>query len=833
MTVDVCAVKLEKSFLDEKDVREIEKVLHKKSPEEMKEILALVKENLRRQVEDGIDFKFRQMADKVQEEKLFRQLTTDPISKEAIKTYSEAVKRRLNHLVGRNSVDTRARSLRNHFRTKIDEFEAMFRTYENQNFKSLRDIKSGSPEERELYKRVYQHYEAIDPDKLTPQAIEGMLKGKDEIDRLALSLVTYNEYARKTLGKYGVSVKFNNQYVMKRRYDWAALEKMGPEKFAEFMYDKLDIEKTFGEKVTREQALLKLRDIHSEFEKNALERTSVLSSKEFNGSRANSIARKFFYKNADTAYDAFKELSVGGMREQFEKNAMNMANTAIKVSEFGYDAAKVMDNVSKRLHDHYRTKPKAIDQWREARIKQAELELTGQQNHVQGAMTNFANNTRFLMAFGKLGNAVTTAVLDVLDTGRQVFYVNGNLFGGFAEYASAMTKVTAGMNREQRMELANQLGIIYSHMSNAEGMRLANGDLAVNGGRLTQIINEHGGKAMNYATWLPTQTGLSKLSSGLVGAQNFSRLVDKVASGGKLNKFEIDTLKEYGFSKQEMALLGSKLVERTQNWSSTAIFTGSGIRNSLLSLSPERVAKELGVDPHVAGQAVLDLATKYESFVNDFVARGTPTPELATKTLMMKGVDNEVVRAAINLGTQFMDTPLAQFENMMELKDKLVRINAGDRLGLTRDVIGHSIAYIPFGVGAYFAADIAMAAITQRETLIDKYRNGDAETRKRVMLNALGRTSYIPFLFEMLESQTGGGYNKTALDSFGSPALSTGRDILRLMQPQGSGGIGLKDFARRTLPSNAIPVRAMNNYYGRLTGEKAFDDRGGFFGDSF
>lgn len=835
--VDACDIHLQgspiaKSVLEEmtkKDFEALKKAMAKKDPKAVAEMRAIMDANIKATIEDGIDFRLRKVSDIIKVQDIVNKLTRNGINGEPIKTYSEVVKQREKHLYGRNSVDTRARNLRNHYRNMQGHFETIFKTNENTTApKSIRDIKKGSPQEEELYILIRSYEHEIDPATLTPEKVNGMLKTATEMQRLALSVVTYNAYTRKSMGQFGISTKFSKNFVVKRRYDWAAIEKMSPDQFASYMYRRLDIEKTFGSGVTEEQALFKLRDVYREMKQNAVEKLDITSGKEYMGSSANSMQVKFEWKGHKEAYEAFRDLSVGGLKDQIEQSANAMANKAISVSEFGYNAKEVSQAVSKELLARYNETPSTMDQWRLAKIQRAEKELTGQQHLIQGSMTNFSNNMRFFQAFTKLGNAVTGTVLDAVDNGRQSFYMNGSFFSGVKDYMQGFAKVTAGMNDAEKLELAHTMNLIFSHLSNAEGMRLASGDIATRGGRITNLIQEHGSKAINMATLLPFQTARSNLASGIAGSRSFAKLIDS-AKKGELNKFQKDFLKEYGFSDNEVKALASGAFERTANWSDTPIFTGTGIRQALMDQSPEKVAKALGVAPEVAGQAVLDLATKVESVVNDWASRGTPKPELATKTLMGKNIENEGVRVAIGLMTQFLDTPVAQGQYMMELAEKLYRVNDGNLMGVIKDGAVPSAAYLTTGLTLYVAADAMMSAVTNKASMIDKYNNGDKEARNSIMLNAIGRTGYVPFVFEMIESQMNSGYNKTALDTFGSPALGTLRDTLRVMQGlDGEGGIGLDEYIKRQLPTNAIVPRAINNWSGKYF----WDDNSGSFNSS-
>ena len=845
MAEDVCDIHLKDSVLGKKfledltgqDMKRIQKELKKKSPAEMAEMRDLMNATVRSLINDGIDFRIKEIADTIKVQEIISKYTHDKVTGEPLKTYSEVVTNRLRSLVGRNSVDTKARNLRNHYRNMLSHFESMYKANENTGVKSISDIKKGSPEEEELYILSRQYEHEIDPATLTPEKVQSFLNGNPpatEMQRLALSLVTYNAYTRKSMSTFGISTKYSKNFVVKRRYDWAAVKEFNPEQFADYMYKRIDVEKTFGKGTTEEAARFKLRDIHKEMLHSANEKLDVTSSKEYSGSAANSMATKIEWKGHKEAYEAHRDLSVGALKDQVEQSANSMADRAIGVSEFGYNAEKVLAEVSADLIKGYGTEPSAMDMWKLSQIKRAEKELSGRAHLATGGLTNLQNNVRFFTAFTKLGNAVTGTVLDAVDNGRQAFYMNGSFFGGVADYAASFTKATLGMSKEQRLESANNLNLIFTHLSNAEGMRLASGDIATKGGALTNFIQEHGSRALNYATLLPIQTAFSNIASGTAGARQFSKLIGS-AKNGKLNKFQKDFLNEYGFTKQEVDALAGGFFEDAPNWSDTPIFTGTGIRNALNTKKPDEVAKILGVSESMAGDSVIKLATKVESVINDWASRGTPKPELATKTLMYKNVDDEGVRFAVGMATQFLDTPIAQAQYIIELAQKLNRMNGGGvsgMIGTIKDGALPSATYLATGLSLYMAADTVMAIATNRESILQKYNNSGAAERNSIMLNAIGRTGFVPFLFEMIETQSNGGYNKTALDTFGSPALSTVRDTLRLAQGlDGEGGITPSEFAYRQSPTNSIPARALNNWSGQFTGEKLWDDKKGtFFG---
>jgi hypothetical protein len=225
-------------------------------------------------------------------------------------------------------------------------------------------------------------------------------------------------------------------------------------------------------------------------------------------------------------------------------------------------------------------------------------------------------------------------------------------------------------------------------------------------------------------------------------------------------------------------------------------------------MSPEALSKEFGLPPVKALEAAMELSQKLDVFVNDFAARGTPSPELREKVKLGKTIDNEVARGILGLLTQFKDTPLAQWHNMVELGDKMKRM--GGTNGEIMSVIGaHAAAYSVMGISSWFAFDGMLSIITQKQSELEKYLTADTDReRASIMMNALDRTSVVPFMFQLINEQFVSPYESTAADFFSSPTAGTVIDSLKLIQ----GNMPIEKYIRNNAPRNALPIRAINNW---------------------
>jgi hypothetical protein len=809
-----------------------------------KEELHLTEEELTKRIqshiEEGIDKTDKFVYDTIKITKDKEELFVDRVTGKVIKNRKDVLVNWLDKIVGRNSADTRARTLKNKLVNDYDSLEQRFRTSENQRYKSLRNIEDGSAEETYIYKKVAAFTEELTPDKLTQAKIDSLLKGANELDRIAYSIIAYNGHVRQFANANGMAIKYNKNYVMKRRYDMGAINRMFGEgdkarlAFADYMMEKLNLEETFGKKVTPVQAKDKLMKLYDELKTGAAEQTNPLTAKEFSTARANSISRSLVYKNADTAYEAFRDLSIGGLRDQFEKNAKGVASNLARIEFFGYDSGRYFEEMSKHLNQKF---PSEMS-WRETsiayRIKQAAKELSGSQNTVQTGLTDFTNAVKFTQGATKLHKAIVSAMMDAVEAERMVFYNEGRMFGGIANWLSAFKKLATpemlgGMTKEQKQAWANDVGVIFNYISTGEGMRMAQGDLATTGSKITGFINKHGTTIMNFGTLLPMQTGVSKIASGNAAAASFARMIDATAGAKGANlKYVEDTMKVYGISQAEMKILSHPKMQRVSTWGSP-ILTGKSIRDSFDHIGAETIAKELGVKPAEVADAYLAIAEKYEAYLNDGGVRGTPTPELATKSLIPGRMsDDERVRAFSSIFSQFMDTPIAQAQNFMELVEKMQRVHdarftkealatpegRAAAMAFSKEFAPQMAMFTMMSVGAYLAWDGVYSTIFNTESLIEKFMNGDEDARREAIFKALDRSSPVPFVFNMIESQVAPRYNETALSSFsGGPVTGLIEDTLKLMQPTGRGwGEDLERFAKRQGPQRMMPFKAFNNW---------------------
>ena len=772
--------------------------------------------------------------------------TIDDATKDT-KTYTAGRKKLAERIYGRNSMDTQRRDYRNRHILKLDEYQAMFGVTED-----FRKIDGGSEKEKIVYNKVEQIKQKIDVRNLTPEKARQMMKelGEDitNEDRIAYALAAYNEWARRFMLKHGVEVKYHDGYVTKRRYDPNIIEKMDKDLKDEggwvgFMAKRLDVEKTFGRPMTEAKLTEELTKIKNKILENA-EKTRTVSDIGFDGKPKRKRKREFVFKDGDASYDVFNQTSTGSLADQIEQNAWSMANEAVKIHNLGYDHKTVMKKIDNQMVEYYnglpegergKEAPQMWQNYRDARIKQAVADIAGDNTYATTGLTNFGTAVKTAVAVGKLGNTITVALLDPLDTGRQSFYVNGSFMGGFIEYHKNMisTMKQVGLwnlakgDFAKANELAQQFGVIANFISTDAGMRVSRGEMGTSTGMFGKALDKVGSGAMKIMTLLPQQTSLSKLSSAGVAATTFTDMLKKVKikdgkiEKGSLNAFELDTLREYKISVKELEVL--KDVPMYEAWGGKQFVTPKGVRDYLLfgkeggdyAAHVKKMSDKLGIKPEDFNDYAEVIADKYSNFVNDFFSRGTPTPELSAKTALFKASGAEGLNVATSLMFQFMDTPVMQLHSTLEMVDKVKRLyghedqtvaQAAKQIGLP--ILSQMGMHATVGAAMYLGYDMIWSALMGKESKAEKLYKGTPGDRLRIMTDVAGRTSVMPFMFEALNNATSPYYNSNALDTISSPSFSIMSDVADVINPNSN--TTLEKFAKRQMP-NAWFVQAINN----------------------
>lgn len=791
-----------------------------------------VQKFLEEQMEETLDRRIKDVKDMLTEKKRYNEWSTNKWTGEKVKDYTSFLKNVENAVYGRASVDSKGRAINQNIISRQMQAQDLLGVREHTSIKDFGYIKKGSKLEAEVFKRTAQITEHIDPRGLDKAGADALLKkyGDTEVDRLALVLKLTNEHSRLTSLQYGVDVKFRGDFVSNQKIDASLASKLTPQAFADKLLDvhKLDFKKSFGEGVTREEAVDILKKMHTTTLESQAIQTDILSGSDFKGYGVTNQARKLMFSDLDGRYSFFNDFTSGGLVDELVNGIRSTAYKAASVSTYGYNPNTSLQKVfRKALLELPEGKKANINSLRKERINQAVREQTGQASIPVSALNDATNVIRMGMSVGKLGNALNVAMLDPLDNARQVFHFNGKAFGGIGTWQKNFAKF-ATMDKGEQIRIAAAMQNSLHFVTLAQSSRMSS-ELGLSGSnKILEMFNAYSGKAMNIATLLPKQTEISQMASASVAIKEFTESVSKLRKGEKFNKFELDSFKEYGFSEKELFALAHDDGMRTKLWSDDTVITGQGIRDSLMAKAKENIkqtADLLGVAEQDLGDAISELALKYEMFVTDFTVRGTPTPEMKTKTamgLLGKNSNNVLIRNVSTLMTQFLDTPVAQTQYLIEVIGKLSRINDGSILGSMKDYAPHSVAYITAGMAMYLGTDAAMSLVLNKKAVYQRLQEGDDRERAAIMLNVFDRISYVPFAAGVAQKQFIGRHDETAFDAFGSPALATGRDLLKINSLETAGR-----FAKSHLGGNTLIPKALNNWSAaafdvNLLGNKTF-----------
>ena len=830
-----CALELKGTGIDRATADSIAKINGLLSPEEETNMF------LRNDVIAALDNKMELVRRKAYDKFISDTLITKYM--ENGDSYADALTRFSKDVYGRNSMDTERRYQRATLLNSLDRFTRMFGVPEEAN---IRKIEASSEQERKLHNYIMDIADDIDTDTLTPAKAAELVKDvTDPLERMAYSIHAYNSYTRKFMHNSGVPVERTKGFVITRRYDSATLAKHGKDKYVADFKERLDWDKTLGKKATEKDIEKYLTNTFNKMKENNLYREygqGTINAEIQEGKWKSK--RDFIFKDADSAYAAFDEYSVGSLAQQIENGAWAMASESVKISRLGYNPTKNVERIMKDITsksgkspEEYNKVQRSWNAYKFNRITQGTMDIAGTNSYAAGALTNLSTFAKTVTAVGKLGNAITVAMLDPIDVMRQVYYINGSVMEGLGAYGEWHVNMIKTINQaglkgilkgdlSAMQEMGEHLGMVTSFLSSESSMRVAKGELASDSSVLGKGIDKYGNTAMKMATFLPQQTALSKMSTAVIGARQFTKLLDKVGVDGldlgKLNKWEKDTLKEYGLGAIDLKLL--KEVDRVEVFGGAKFLSGKQIRDHFMFPKEgaavedhmEKMAKKMGVTIEQVGEASIALAGKYESFTNDFVTRGTPTPELSAKTALFKGTDKESMNVAMGLITQFMDTPVAQLQSFAELVEKSARVNAGDGktkaevLGMVgADVVKQAIPHVMLGMGSFLAYDAVWSAMAGKESYTEKFANGDRTKQNEIALDLIGRTSVVPFMAEFLNNATSVYQGGNASDMIGGPSVDLIGDALSTVNPNNERAT-LGKFLKKQLP-NAMYIQAVKN----------------------
>lgn len=778
------------------------------------------------------------------------------------KSYTEALRKIRRELVGRAGVDSSRIVYKNRLLNMLESFEASAGTTEG-----LRKLQGSSALEKEVYIKVHQITEPINVQKLLgkdakayrEEMLSKIAGGKEvtEADKMAFTIAAYNEYTRLFMREHGIPTAFHKNFVVKRRYDPKIIEEMGENKWAQFMADRVNAKASFGVEMNRVQLVEKLTAIAGKIKENddinAAHFNLVEVNKKADGSHE--LKHKFkqrrelVFNTPEAEYEVFDKLSSESLAAQVQNSAWALSSEAMKTKHLGYNSAKNYDKVLLGVRKEMSrlgqgTRQPEIGKWRqralEMRIAQSVADLSGTNKYTPTGFSTLGTALKLKNSVGLLGNAVTTAMLDPLDAGRQMFYVNGEMFGGMVQWTKNFAQVLKHNGAWNSLkgdfsamqELNAHIGAVTQYIATDSSMRMARGEIAAGGfslfgmrfgENLSKNVEKWSSNAMKIATMLPQQTAISKTSSGLLGAQTFTDMVDLVKDSGwgSLNKFQKDTLAEYGITKQDMELFG--MVERYSGWGDSSILSGKMIREAVTSgdfkENFEQVRKIYNVDEEGVISNIMNAADKYELFLTDFFTRATPTPELAVKTSLYKASNNELINVINGLMTQFYDTPMMQLFSYKEMIDKMNRLHAHEDpnvrewiKGVGAPIAAQTVVHMGVGMSAYLMYDHIWSAALGKDSKFDKLQKREGAAFREIMYDVAGRTSAIPFAFEAVNAASSRYHNGSIFDMMKSPTLSLGLDTGYLINSNNKMTMG--KYMKKHLTPNAWWWQMTSNHLG-------------------
>lgn len=751
----------------------------------------------------------------------------------------------MDYLFGRNSVDTTRNRKQKKLMNKLVKYEK-FAGVEGK----LKTIEADSELESQVFQRVEQIGQLDLSNFKTQESTEKFIRqfsndNPTDVDRIAFAIAAYNEYTRQFLIHHGVPTKFHSGYVVRRKYNVETWKKHAKREgiedhkrwFAKEMAKHVDARKSFKRDMTPEELEEKMYDIAKGIDINEAKRQTTLET-EFDGTPKFKRQRELVFKSSKDAYEVFQKMTPTGLVSQIVSDSRGIAGEAVKISSLGYDSKRVQKLVANRMGNKFGTENKnVLNIYRELRINQALGEISGENSYVASSISTFGSTLKVYNAAKLLGNTITVAMLDPLDASRQVFYTNGQIMKGLVQwnknFIGAMKQVgvmnTIRGNTEALNEVSRYLGLVTHYISTESSMRVVRNDLALGSDVVGKKIEKGVSRVMKAFTLLPQQTAFSKTATALLGASTFTDIVKKFKNNkfdfAKLNGFERDTLKEYKITPNELKLLTE--VPLYETWGGS-ILTGKYIRDHLLDPKNKdfeahikEVAETLDIEAERIPDAINLLSEKYENFIEDFYTRGTPTPELAARTALVKATGNEFVDLIMGGLTQFKDTPIHQAITLQETYEKVKRVyKVEDKTKFEQlktigaPMMAQLAPHILVGSAMYLTLDAVQSFILNKESKIQQMIDGSPEKRKEIMLRVAENTSAVPFLFEAINNSTADYYDQDLLSAFSSPSVELIKDVSKLVHARSiKDPEAFLDFAKKQTP-NAWFIQAGKNYFG-------------------
>jgi hypothetical protein len=382
----------------------------------------------------------------------------------------------------------------------------------------------------------------------------------------------------------------------------------------------------------------------------------------------------------------------------------------------------------------------------------------------KGAITNVVNVLRAMNSMTKLGSSLFTSMYDGMTMSLQYSLATGdNQFKAFGQAAiDGWSFLKDPKLRAEAAELLNTS--VYLH-DPALAMGGNRGDFKTGMDMFNKFVTN-----AYRLTGVPFQTEWSRNLGAMLQSRAIKRFVTDFKAG-KMNELQKIKMERYSITESDIDLL-------------TNIKREEGLPDII---APQQVLdiplNKFHKDDAVAYKLRRDLFDKVGNWVDDAVQAGTPTPTARTKRILRKGenVDNEMIRAVMNLTMQFKETAAKIVDENVQAWDDLGRAHGwkGQAQGLG--------LYALNGMITYSLVQNARSYVTGTKSPMEIYKKDGGFALAKDYIN---KSSFLPVITDFAGGATDKYWRSNVANTMLGPTYAMGMDTLQALHKPSRKNIG-------------------------------------------
>jgi len=600
-------------------------------------------------------------------------------------------------------------------------------------------------------------------------AMDNINKGKSiskfapEVQELAHSFRKLNKYVVNELEAGGVVLRERSDYIFRQSHDVTKISGTAKDDWVDFIYNKLDHEKTFGEVVDSAKQREILSQIHDD----------ITSGKHGSGIGDLGRKRSLHFKDGANFFDYHERFGEGTMLEAFQRSLDVAARTEAMYKLLGPDAEATWKNLEKTVGERVKELhgQKAYNDFMNTNIggqknfrDNIAENLFGHKNHpAKGLAAKVLEVAQAVTATAKLQWAGFSTVTDFAITTSNYMAKTG--VNAFKAQSDFLSKYTKSFTPTQTKKFGKLLGMSFDiDMADRYGLfEGASGSLK----KFTRFAMKM--TALNATTRINRTTGAMLFSSHLADISH-------------LKFSEINP-------RMQAELKNFRMLEKDWPVLQKAIAEADGLR----LMVPEKIADR-------------ELQTKFLTFLTHNAETSSPQTGIRTRANAFQGlsantVQGQVARALL----QFKSFPLQIGRVIKEISlanpdAKARTMSQGLRDMGNLSMFGQLMAggFIAAGVGL-MARDLAKGK-TPRD--MSKYEN---------VLEALNR-GVMPIYFQFLIDAAKGDYTnfgRSVTKDVAGPVFGQIDDVFQLISAAAKGQKVLKksiNLGKKNIPLISNPI---------------------------